>query len=101
MRKQPDLPSKRLFFALPCEPAQRRAIAQWRNALGHLEGRPIAGENVHPTLIFLGELAVSELPGFYARCPARRVVPIPQGALSSLGAVAAGAVSGASGYSGG
>lgn len=27
-------PFKRLFFALPCTAAQRRAIAQWRSALG-------------------------------------------------------------------
>ena len=74
MHKQPDLPSKRLFFALPCEPAQRRAIAQWRNTLGHLEGRPIAGENFHLTLMFLGEVAVSELPGIYAAA-ARVCVP--------------------------
>lgn len=74
MHKQPDLPSKRLFFALPCEPAQRRAIVQWRSTLGHLGGRPIAGENLHVTLMFLGDVAVTQLPGI---CAAAAQVCIP------------------------
>ena len=74
MRKQPELPSKRLFFALPCEPPQCRAIAQWRSSLGHLEGRPIAAQNFHLTLMFLGEVAVTQLPGI---CAAAALVRVP------------------------
>ncbi|WP_339547751.1 RNA 2',3'-cyclic phosphodiesterase [Pseudomonas sp. RA_35y_Pfl2_P32] len=73
MHKQPDLPSKRLFFALPCEPAQSRAIVQWRSTLGHLEGRPIAAQNLHLTLMFLGDVAVTQLPGLYAAAAQVRV----------------------------
>ncbi|HBB77192.1 MAG TPA: RNA 2',3'-cyclic phosphodiesterase, partial [Pseudomonas sp.] len=43
----------RLFFALPCPPEQAAAICSWRDrqALG---GRPVALENLHLTLAFLG-----------------------------------------------
>ena len=59
-------PFKRLFFALPCATAQRRAIAQWRNALGLGSGRPVPAENFHLTLIFLGSVAVAQIPGICA-----------------------------------
>ncbi len=39
-------PFKRLFFALNCAPEQRRAIAQWRNALGLNIGRPVPAEKL-------------------------------------------------------
>lgn len=43
----------RLFFALPCPPEQAAAICSWRDqqALG---GHPVARENLHLTLAFLG-----------------------------------------------
>ncbi|VVO32074.1 RNA 2',3'-cyclic phosphodiesterase [Pseudomonas fluorescens] len=59
-------PFKRLFFALPCADAQRRAIAQWRNALGLSSGRPVPAENFHLTLMFLGPVAVTQIPGICA-----------------------------------
>lgn len=41
-------PFKRLFFALPCTATQRRAIAQWRSALGL---RRVAGRCRRKTFI--------------------------------------------------
>jgi 2'-5' RNA ligase len=49
-------PFKRLFFALDCAPAQRKAIAQWRGALQLRSGRPVPAENFHLTLKFLGSI---------------------------------------------
>jgi 2'-5' RNA ligase len=59
-------PVKRLFFALPCAPLQRRAIAQWRSALELRSGRPVPAENFHLTLIFLGSVAVTQIPAICA-----------------------------------
>ncbi|WP_219059859.1 RNA 2',3'-cyclic phosphodiesterase [Pseudomonas sp. UMAB-08] len=59
-------PLKRLFFALPCADAQRRAIAQWRRALELSSGRPVPAENFHLTLMFLGSVAVSQIPDICA-----------------------------------
>ncbi|MFJ2366367.1 RNA 2',3'-cyclic phosphodiesterase [Pseudomonas sp. NPDC087697] len=65
LREQSE-PFKRLFFALPCATAQRRAIAQWRSALGLGSGRPVPAENFHLTLMFLGSVAVAQIPGICA-----------------------------------
>lgn len=54
-------PSKRLFFALPCTPAQRSAISQWRKHLQLRSGRPVTAQNFHLTLVFLGPVAVSQI----------------------------------------
>ena len=54
-------PLKRLFFALNCTPEQRRAIAQWRSALGLRDGRPVPVENFHLTLMFLGAVEVAKI----------------------------------------
>ncbi|WP_347927279.1 RNA 2',3'-cyclic phosphodiesterase [Pseudomonas helvetica] len=59
-------PFKRLFFALPCATAQRRAIAQWRSALRLTSGRPVPAENFHLTLMFLGAVAVTQIPDICA-----------------------------------
>ncbi|VVO35949.1 RNA 2',3'-cyclic phosphodiesterase [Pseudomonas fluorescens] len=64
--REQDKPLKRLFFALPCASAQRRAIAQWRNALGLSSGRPVPADNFHLTLMFLGSVAVTQIPGICA-----------------------------------
>jgi len=50
----------RLFFALPCPPEQATAICSWRDrqALG---GRPVALENLHLTLAFLGAQPAARL----------------------------------------
>ncbi len=54
-------PCKRLFFALSCSEAQRTAIAQWRRELGLRYGRPVASENFHLTLMFLGAVPLSQI----------------------------------------
>jgi 2'-5' RNA ligase len=54
-------PLKRLFFALGCAPAQRRAIAQWRSELQLRSGRPVPAENFHLTLLFLGAVEVAKI----------------------------------------
>jgi len=54
-------PFKRLFFALGCAPAQRKAIAQWRSALQLRDGRPVPVENFHLTLKFLGSVATAQI----------------------------------------
>ncbi|MGV8844790.1 MAG: RNA 2',3'-cyclic phosphodiesterase [Pseudomonas sp.] len=64
-REQPE-PFKHLFFALPCAPAQRRTIARWRNALELRNGRPVPAENFHLTLMFLGSIAVMQIPAICA-----------------------------------
>jgi 2'-5' RNA ligase len=72
-------PLKRLFFALPCAEAQRRAIAQWRSALELSSGRPVPAENFHLTLMFLGSVAVTQIPGI---CAAAAGVRTPGGSLT-------------------
>ncbi len=72
--REPAEPSKRLFFALPCAPVQRRAIAQWRSALELRSGRPVPAENFHLTLVFLGAVAVAQIP---AICAAAASVSTP------------------------
>ncbi|MGE7955092.1 RNA 2',3'-cyclic phosphodiesterase [Pseudomonas sp. NPDC089530] len=64
--REPGEPFKRLFFALPCAAAQRRAIAQWRGALGLRNGRPVPAENFHLTLMFLGSVAAAQVPDICA-----------------------------------
>lgn len=54
-------PFKRLFFALDCAPAQRKAIAQWRSALQLRYGRPVPAENFHLTLKFLGSVGTAQI----------------------------------------
>ncbi|MHC8314032.1 RNA 2',3'-cyclic phosphodiesterase [Pseudomonas sp. LB3P31] len=71
-------PSKRLFFALDCAPAQRRAIAQWRGALQLRNGRPVPVENFHLTLLFLGSVGVAQIAEV---CTAASKVRVPAGPL--------------------
>jgi len=58
----PSEPFKRLFFALPCAPAQGKALSRWRSELRLRSGRPVPTENFHLTLMFLGTAGVSQLP---------------------------------------
>ncbi|MEK1836210.1 MAG: RNA 2',3'-cyclic phosphodiesterase [Pseudomonas sp.] len=67
-------PFKRLFFALNCAPEQRRAIAQWRSALGLNVGRPVPAENFHLTLLFLGTVGMAQIAGV---CEAAANVQMP------------------------
>ena len=46
-------PPLRLFFAIPCSPQLARDIVDWRDR-NPLEGKPVAPENLHLTLAFLG-----------------------------------------------
>lgn len=70
-------PLKRLFFALPCPAAQRRAIAQWRSALELSSGRPVPAANFHVTLMFLGAVAVTQIPDICAAAAGVRVPDEP------------------------
>ncbi|MEG3008948.1 MAG: 2'-5' RNA ligase family protein, partial [Pseudomonas sp.] len=58
-----DEPSKRLFFALDCPPAQRKAIAQWRAELGLRTGKSVPADNFHLTLLFLGAVPLAQIGG--------------------------------------
>jgi 2'-5' RNA ligase len=53
--------AKRLFFALDCPPAQRKAIAQWRGELGLRTGKPVPADNFHLTLLFLGAVPLAQI----------------------------------------
>ena len=53
--------AKRLFFALDCPPAQRKAIAQWRGELGLRTGMPVPTDNFHLTLLFLGAVPFAQI----------------------------------------
>ncbi|MFC5695147.1 RNA 2',3'-cyclic phosphodiesterase [Pseudomonas sp. GCM10022186] len=46
-------PPLRLFFAIPCCPQLARDIADWR-VRNPIDGKPVATENLHLTLAFLG-----------------------------------------------
>ncbi|MGH8390358.1 MAG: RNA 2',3'-cyclic phosphodiesterase [Pseudomonas sp.] len=61
MNEESREPFKRLFFALDCAPAQRKAIAQWRGALQLRSGRPVPAENFHLTLKFLGSVDTARI----------------------------------------
>lgn len=80
--REPGEPFKRLFFALPCAPSPRRAIAQWRGALELGIGRPVPAEKFHLTLMFLGTVAVTQVPAIcaaavnVARASQRVIVPL-------------------------
>lgn len=55
-----DMPL-RLFFALPCPPAQAETICQWRDTLA-LGGQPVPSANFHLTLAFLGNQPAHAVP---------------------------------------
>jgi 2'-5' RNA ligase len=70
-------PSKRLFFALNCPPAQRKAIAQWRSALKLRNGRTVPAENFHLTLMFLGSVGVAQIADICTAAAKVRVPGVP------------------------
>jgi RNA 2',3'-cyclic 3'-phosphodiesterase len=52
----------RIFFALWPDDAERAALAAWQPSLVQLcGGRLIPGENLHNTLVFLGNVAIERL----------------------------------------
>ncbi|MBV4459004.1 RNA 2',3'-cyclic phosphodiesterase [Pseudomonas sp. COR58] len=73
-----DQPFKRLFFALDCPPAQRKAIAQWRSALSLRAGKPVPADNFHLTLLFLGAVPLAQIAPV---CEAAAKVGTPGAAL--------------------
>ncbi|WP_085639946.1 MULTISPECIES: RNA 2',3'-cyclic phosphodiesterase [unclassified Pseudomonas] len=73
-----DQPFKRLFFALDCPPAQRKAIAQWRSALNLRAGKPVPADNFHLTLLFLGAVPLAQIAQV---CEAAAKVSTPGTAL--------------------
>ncbi|TCL06565.1 MULTISPECIES: RNA 2',3'-cyclic phosphodiesterase [Sodalis] len=53
--------TRRLFFALPLPENLRQEVIQWRAAQFSAEtGRPVAAENLHLTLAFLGEVSANK-----------------------------------------
>ena len=52
---------KRLFFAIELPPAIRKQIVQWRAThFPEDAGRPVAADNLHLTLAFLGEVSAEK-----------------------------------------
>jgi 2'-5' RNA ligase len=76
-----ETPFKRLFFALSCSDAQRRAIAAWRSGLGLRSGRPVPADNFHVTLMFLGTVDTAQVANL---CTAASNVRVPGGALNLI-----------------
>ncbi len=72
--RNPGRPFKRLFFALPVNDAQRRALAQWRSGLALRSGKPVPADNFHVTLLFLGDVDAVQVP---AICAAVDQLPLP------------------------
>ena len=82
---------KRLFFALELPSAVQKQIVQWRAShFPEDAGRPVAADNLHLTLAFLGEVSAEKQralaalagrlrqPGFTLTLrDARQAVPIP------------------------
>ena len=53
--------TRRLFFAIPLPEELRRRVVSWRAEHFPVEaGRPIAAENLHLTLAFLGEVSANK-----------------------------------------
>lgn len=52
--------NQRLFFALDINESDKQAIAQWREQYLPLSCKPIAKENFHITLAFLGHCTASQ-----------------------------------------
>ena len=61
----PDLP-QRLFFALLPDEAVRKQLCQLQKNLGQIGGRPIPKENLHLTLLFLGNVEADKIDGVRA-----------------------------------
>ena len=75
----PPARARRLFFALWPDPATREALAHaTRKAVRHCGGRPVAEDNLHATVAFLG--------------------PVPEGRLEAVLAAGAGAAGAATAF---
>ena len=61
--REPAAATRRLFFALWPDEAQRRALEHAvGKAVRHCGGRPVPASNLHVTLAFLGSVAVARIP---------------------------------------
>ena len=56
----PDSP-QRLFFALLPDEAVRKQLRQLQKSLGQIGGRPVPEENLHLTLLFLGNVEADKV----------------------------------------
>lgn len=63
-RERPGSPRARLFLALDPVEEDRAALARWRDAAvaGRDDLRPVPGESLHLTLVFLGYRPEKEIP---------------------------------------
>ena len=55
-------PSQRLFFALWPDPATREALSRVQRDLGDAGGRRLHPEDLHITLVFLGQVSDRQMP---------------------------------------
>ncbi len=63
MTREPAGPTRRLFFALWPDEAQRRTLEHAAaKAVRRCGGRPVAPANLHVTLAFLGSVALARVP---------------------------------------
>ncbi|MFJ3487325.1 RNA 2',3'-cyclic phosphodiesterase [Pseudomonas sp. NPDC090202] len=69
----------RLFFALGCPPALRKAISQWRTSLSLRVGRPVPAANFHLTLLFLGAVDTARIAEI---CDAASSITVPGRSLT-------------------
>lgn len=61
-------PTQRLFFALWPSDAQRQAMVDWIDALGlGQQGRPVSEQNLHITLVFLGDTPLDRVDCIISR----------------------------------
>jgi len=63
VNRDPTAATRRLFFALWPDEAQRRALEHAAaKAVRHSGGRPVPASNLHVTLAFLGSVAAARIP---------------------------------------
>lgn len=74
----------RLFLGMPIPPELAQALARLTRAIELPKGRPTAPENLHLTLVFLGEVAEPTLPRIEQELSELNFAPFPL-KLTSLG----------------
>ena len=67
----------RLFLGLPIPPEQAQALTRLTRAIELPKGRRTAPENLHLTLVFLGEVAEPTLPQIEQELSELNVAPFP------------------------
>ena len=83
---RPGSPRARLFLALEPHEDDRSALARWRDELlaGRRDLRPLSGESLHLTLVFLGYRPEKEIPAI-AEAAFDAVRALPPAVLHPLG----------------